>query len=422
VPVLFEPALGVAALLLGAPEADPTVRRVCVQMGVSTHSAPDRKARIARSRSGPPSRLGGGEYVQLTGARAPGYHEVSTLGRATLWIPDTAPESGHSSLCLPASTTMRVCPIDGATPDVPVLESFDRPTAAPVASVRRGSLVRVFEYFEDRGRWAFVEIGGKSGFVRSEDLCLEATTPPGLRATERFRMIAAPARSACYQSNRERGRSEIRRIVIHNSESSMRSAIATFQDCDPARPTSAHVGIDREGRMYRFVEDRFAAFHTGASHGGFNAVSLGIELVASEHPAQRSMTPPQERALVALIAFWAEEYHITPARAGAGELDACEGLPRPGVLGGAGHPPPARQRESRDRLPHLRLGRQRRGRRGLLRLAPAGVPGTRASYTCRRASAGRILAAMRAGPRLARTETRTIVAGTATRSLQARVV
>lgn len=327
--IVIESALVVTALLFGRPaaatgttdrqtagplaaaEADLTVRRVCIQMGVPTYSAPDRKARMARSRSGPPSRLGGGEYVQLTGGRAAGYHQVSTLERVTLWIPDTDPESGQPSLCLPASTTMRVCRNDAATPDVPVLGSFAQPTAAPVASVRRGRLVPVFEYFEDRGRWAFVEIGGKAGFVRSEDLCLEATAPPGLQATEHFRMIAAPARPACYQWNRERGASEIRRIVIHNSESTIRSAIATFQDCDPARPTSAHVGIDREGRMYRFVEDRFAAFHTGASHGGFNAVSLGIELVASEPPALRSMTPPQERALVALIAFWADEYHIS---------------------------------------------------------------------------------------------------------------
>ncbi len=311
-PVPIASAVALTALLVAAPvQAEPTVRRVCIQMGVPTYSAPDRKARIARTRTGPPSRLGGGEYVQLTGARAAGYQQVVTRERATLWIPDPDPGSGRSPLCLPPFSIMRVCPGGGATPDVPVRERFDEPTAAPIASLRRGGLVRVFEYFEDRGRWAFVEAGGRAGFVPSRDLCLDATAPPGPRATEHFGMIAAPAREECYQSNRERGASEIRRIVIHNSENTMKSAIATFQDCDPAHPTSAHVGIDREGRMYRFVEDRFAAFHTGASHGGFNAVSLGIELVAAAPPELRYMTPQQERALVALIGFWTAEYHIT---------------------------------------------------------------------------------------------------------------
>jgi hypothetical protein len=69
---------------LATAEADLTVRRVCIQRGVPTYSTPDRKARVARSRSGPPSRLGGGEYVQLTGGRAAGYHQVSTLERVTL--------------------------------------------------------------------------------------------------------------------------------------------------------------------------------------------------------------------------------------------------------------------------------------------------------------------------------------------------
>lgn len=127
-------------------------------------------------------------------------------------------------------------------------------------------------------------------------------------------MTGVLAGPGCYQQHRARAASEIRRIVIHNSEHTLQSALATFQNCDPLRPTSAHVVIDRDGRMYRVVEDRFAAFHTGANHGGFNAVSLGIELVASGAAGMGGMTPPQERALLELIRFWARLYKIEVAR------------------------------------------------------------------------------------------------------------
>lgn len=81
-----------------------------------------------------------------------------------------------------------------------------------------------------RGRWAFVETNGKNGFVRSGDLCREKSTPPNAKTTVHIGMIVAPAKVDCYQWRRERGASEIRRILIHNSE----KAVWRHNDCGMA--------------------------------------------------------------------------------------------------------------------------------------------------------------------------------------------
>jgi hypothetical protein len=294
-------------------EPETAVRRVCVQMGVQTFQAPDKGARIAKENAALAARLGGGLYVQITGLRQNGYRQVRTLKGAGFWIPENQPESGNPSLCMAHATTMRVCRKNSAPLDVPIQEDFEVETAAPVAFVKRGSLIHLWGYFEERGRWAFVETRGKVGFIKSEELCHEGSMPPDSKATERFRMIVAAARPDCYQWRRERGANEIRRIIIHNSEKPIESTIATFQECEPERPTSAHVGIDRDGQIYRFVEDKFTAFHTGGSvnSGGFNSASLGIELIAYDKPGFTFMTPQQERSLLDLIRFWVKEYNIT---------------------------------------------------------------------------------------------------------------
>ena len=298
-------------------EANTSVRRVCVQMGVQAFRVPDAGGRISKGDGVLPWRLGGGVYVQVTGLRRSGYLQVRTLKGAEMWIPEVQPDSDSPSLCTPHGTTMRVCHRDNAPQDVPVHADFDIQDAAPVAWVKRGSPVQLWGYFEQRGRWAFLETGGRVGFVRSEELCHGMSTPPTAEATERFGMIAAPAKADCYQWRRERGANEIRRIVIHNSERTLEDTIAMFRECDPDRPTSAHVGIDRDGRMVRFVEDKFTAFHTSGSvgSGGFNSISLGVEVIAHDKPGFAFMTPQQERSLLDLIRFWSKEYRITMPRA-----------------------------------------------------------------------------------------------------------
>jgi hypothetical protein len=295
------------------PGTDTTVRRICLQMGIQTFRAPDKRAQIAKGDPVLPARLGGGVYVQVTGLRQNGYVQVRTLKGAEVWIPEFQPESSNPSLCTAHASVMRVCRKENAPQEVAVQADFEVQNAAPVALATRGSPIQLWGYFEERGRWAFVETRGKVGFVRSEELCHENSTPPSAQATERFGMIAAPAKPDCYQWGRERGAAEIRRIVIHNSERTLQSTIAMFQECDPDRPNSAHVGIDRDGTLYRFVEDKYTAFHTGGTvnSGGFNSISLGIELIAYDKPGFTFMTPQQERSLLDLVRFWAKEYHIT---------------------------------------------------------------------------------------------------------------
>jgi len=246
----------------------------------------------------------------VTGRRSHGYIEVHVLRGSTKWIPETAADSAAPTLCVPQAIVMRTCGESGDAAGTPAFEDPLRAVSEPLFAVPRGDPVRVWDYFIDTGRWALVERDGQFGFVRSADLCHTASSPPGSEATRRFHMRLAPAGPSCYQSHRARGASEIRRIIIHNSENTIQSAIATFQACDAGRPTSAHVGIDRDGTMYRFVEDRYAAFHTGGNDGGFNADSLGIELMASGRPGAGSMTPRQERAMVDLIQYWTRKYRI----------------------------------------------------------------------------------------------------------------
>jgi hypothetical protein len=287
----------------------PATRRVCVLQGVEAYADPNRSARLTQSTPVAPSRLGAGTYVTLDGGRANGFVRIRTLSGVVVWVPERTP-AGRASLCLPPSLVMNVCG-DRDDPDgVPIRQNFATPSGPIVGRLSRGASVQAWEYFEDQGRWTFVEQDGHVGFVPSSALCHTASQPPDTEATEHFSMVAAPANSSCYQQHRTRAATEIRRIVIHNSENTLRSAIATFQHCDTSRPTSAHVAIDRDGRMYRLVEDRYAAFHTGANHGGMNAISLGIEIVASGDRGSRGMTVAQEEALVALIRFWSRKYGI----------------------------------------------------------------------------------------------------------------
>lgn len=296
-------------------ENNTVVRRVCVQDGVPTFQAPERTARIPKDSGDLPAHLGGGTYVTVTGERTNGYEQVRTLTGDVVWIPETQPATNARTLCLAQPSVMRVCWGETAGQTIAVYENFAVLTASAIAFLDRGSLVQLWGYFEDQGRWAFVEKNGQVGFVRSAELCHETSMPPDTEATSHFGMTVAAANPRCFQQ-RTRAASEIRRIVIHNSRHTLGTAIGTSQSCDSNRPASAHVGIDRDGRMYRFVEDRFAAFHTGGHHGGFDASSLGIELMASK--AMQSITPEQEQSLVALIRFWSKKYGIAPE---SGALD-----------------------------------------------------------------------------------------------------
>ena len=184
----FAVSLAAALVSASAPtdpliERNTVVRRVCVQTGVQTFRGPDKKTRVLKGDAAIPRHLGGGVYVQITGPRANGYVQVRTLKGGVLWVPETQPESGNPSLCIGQPAVMRVCGSDGQSPDIAVQADFEVESATPLFVVKRGSLVQLWEYFEDQGRFAFVELGGKVGFVKSEALCHEISTPPGTDAT-----------------------------------------------------------------------------------------------------------------------------------------------------------------------------------------------------------------------------------------------
>ena len=80
---------------------------------------------------------------------------------------------------------------------------------------------------------------------------------------------------------------EINKIVLDCTEGSLAGALAEFQRTD-SRKVSAHYVIDRNGDIYRMVNDTECANHCM----GANAGSIGIEHVGSETD---SRPPPLPR-------------------------------------------------------------------------------------------------------------------------------
>jgi N-acetyl-anhydromuramyl-L-alanine amidase AmpD len=110
----------------------------------------------------------------------------------------------------------------------------------------------------------------------------------------------------------------ITRIVVHNTEEPFTNTMSDFTS--GANGTSAHVVIDRDGAMYRVVEDQFAAYHAGGSPdgmGNYNTASLGVEVVAYDGSAfggtageANFLSPAQAASLVMLIRAWMTEYTL----------------------------------------------------------------------------------------------------------------
>mgnify|MGYP001581188773 CR=1 FL=1 len=83
--------------------------------------------------------------------------------------------------------------------------------------------------------------------------------------------------------NKRKRKGAISILVIHYTEIDFATTKKVF--LDPAYEVSAHLVIDQDGTIYRFVQDHDAAYHAGNSHWGglegVNDYSIGIELV---HP------------------------------------------------------------------------------------------------------------------------------------------
>jgi hypothetical protein len=253
--------------------------------------------------------LGGGSIVFAAG-RTPDGVAIDTLAGEHLSAPS------EEALCDVPEQAMRICPGEG--PDVVVREAIGD-DARPVGTMARGYPIGFYEYASGGGKTkALVAFDGKARFVPAGEICHPAGVPPVSRATTLFRMnTEAPVGP---KASRPRSLSTIRRVVIHNTEIPLFETLHHFGREDAN--TSAHVVIDRDGTMYRVVEDQFTAFHAGASKdalGGHNATSLGIEVVAYDDPkyGERGVasffSDAQREQVIKLVDFWMNEYHLTVA-------------------------------------------------------------------------------------------------------------
>jgi hypothetical protein len=301
-----------------ADERELGVRRVCLQNGVAG--------------------IGGGSLVRLVTDRGEAGLTVETLNGMRAEIPQRG-DGGQPTLCQVRPGAMRIC--SSGDGDVPYLERLSNAKGGrgePAGTVARGTAVELWDFVHDgagKGRaLAFVRIDGHARFVPADEVCFAEDYPEVSGTTERLHMQRTWARAdAQTQSSqmastaaaagtfRVRPPSIIDRIIVHNTEETLATALDFFTS--GSRGTSSHVVLDRDGTLYRVVEDQYGAYQAGGSAdgmGNYNNSSLGVEVVAydaTKDPsggAATGLTDAQRTSLVALIRDWMETYHL--------ELDA----------------------------------------------------------------------------------------------------
>jgi N-acetylmuramoyl-L-alanine amidase len=107
-------------------------------------------------------------------------------------------------------------------------------------------------------------------------------------------------------------------LVLHYT--GMRTAEEALERlCDPAAKVSSHYTIDRDGRIYRHVDESLRARHAGVSwwagERDVNSRSIGIELVNPGHEFGYLAFPePQIEALIELARGILARHPIPPHR------------------------------------------------------------------------------------------------------------
>lgn len=119
-------------------------------------------------------------------------------------------------------------------------------------------------------------------------------------------------------------------IVIHATAGGFQGSLRELCDPKPEAPekrVSAHYLIDKDGTVYRLVNEADIAWHAGSSFWqgkpNVNSFSIGIELVN----ANNGLDPypePQIAACAQLVRAQCEEYGIAP-RDVVGHLDVAPG-------------------------------------------------------------------------------------------------
>ncbi|HZZ95128.1 MAG TPA: N-acetylmuramoyl-L-alanine amidase [Usitatibacter sp.] len=120
-------------------------------------------------------------------------------------------------------------------------------------------------------------------------------------------------------------------ILHHTGNDTAQQALATLTN--PARMVSAHYLVGRDGTIYQLVDERYRAWHAGASSWGsdedLNSSSIGIEM---DNNGAEPYPPAQVEALLALLADLESRYDI-PRENFLGHGDIAPGRKvDPGVL------------------------------------------------------------------------------------------
>jgi N-acetyl-anhydromuramyl-L-alanine amidase AmpD len=95
-------------------------------------------------------------------------------------------------------------------------------------------------------------------------------------------------------------------IIIHDTEGSRESAIATFKD--PTSYTSAHYIIDTDGQIYQMVRTKDVAWHAGNWYT--NMHTIGIEHVGHAVNGGTEYTPEMYRSSALLTKYLAKRFAI----------------------------------------------------------------------------------------------------------------
>jgi N-acetylmuramoyl-L-alanine amidase len=124
--------------------------------------------------------------------------------------------------------------------------------------------------------------------------------------------------------NHRRGMTTPDMIIIHYT--GMKNAQAALERlCDPDSQVSCHYLIDKQGQIFRLVDDEYRAWHAGIAfwqgRKDINSCSLGIELENTGHDGSLEAFPDaQIQSLIQLCKDLQKKYHI-PAQAVIGHSD-----------------------------------------------------------------------------------------------------
>ena len=114
--------------------------------------------------------------------------------------------------------------------------------------------------------------------------------------------------------NNRRRPDDITAIVVHSTaNSSLERVVDWFNN--PSAQVSAHYTIGKDGQIVQHVQDIHRAWHAGRStwrgREGTNDYTIGIELV-NLNDGNDPYPEAQHQALVALCAYLADKYNISP--------------------------------------------------------------------------------------------------------------